>query len=111
MAVLANLPSVMSLTRLFVVSITSPAGNPQRPLRGGHHERRLRGAATRHQSPPRRPTCQAHLLGGRPVRALVPQVVGPLPPDRARGPLRPDTGSSHRPAHLARTSTKRFLGS
>src|SRR5262245_6778189 len=69
-----------------------PRGNASAAARGGHHEGRTRVPPTRHQSPSRRPPRQAHLLGAGPLRDLVAQVVGPLPPGRPRGPLRPDTG-------------------
>ena len=99
-----NTPATaLSLTGLLVASKMSPAGNHRRPHRGGHHERRLHGASSRHQSPSRRPARQAHLLDPRPVRGVVPQVVAPLPGGRPRGPLRPDAGQPPgRPAHPAR---------
>src|SRR5438067_7729277 len=85
-----------------VVSKTSPAGNRQRPLRGGHRERRTCGAPTRHPSPPRGPPRPVHLLGAGPLRGVVPQVVGPLPAGRPRGPLRPDPcAPPRRPTHPA----------
>jgi hypothetical protein len=67
------------LTRLPAVPQTSPAGNRQWPHRGGRHVRRTHDASARHQSPPRRPARQAHLLGLGPPRGLVPQVVRPAP--------------------------------
>src|SRR5438067_749329 len=96
MTAVTDLAAALSLTRPPVVSRTSPAGNRQRPHRGGHHERRTRGAPARHQSPPRRPDRQVHLLGPGPLRGLVPQVVGALPTVRPRGPLRPDAGAPPR---------------
>src|SRR3954466_11543689 len=98
------LPAVaVSPTWLPLVARTSPAGNRQRPHRGGHHERRTHGATARHQSPSRRPDRQANLLAPGPLRGLVPQVVAPLPGGRARGPLRPDPGPPPpRPAYPAR---------
>src|SRR5262249_38428173 len=102
LTVRSSLPAVPSLRALPTPSTTSPAGNRQRPLRGGHHDRRTHGAATAHQSPPRRPIRQVHLHGSGPRRGLVPQVVGPLPADRPRRPLRPHTGQPpRRPAALA----------
>jgi hypothetical protein len=62
-----------------------PAGNRQRPHRGGPHARRTLGASTRHQSAPRRPARQAPLHGAGPLRNLVPQVVGSLPGGWSRG--------------------------
>src|SRR5260370_41988907 len=56
-----HLRTAMNLTSLPVVSKTSSAGNPQLPHHEGHHARRTYGAATRHQSPPRRPVRPAHL--------------------------------------------------
>src|SRR5512135_842986 len=100
MVTLAHFPAARSLTRPPAVPKTSPAGNRQRPHRGGHPERRTRSASTRHQSPPRRPDRPAHLLGLGPLRRLVPPVVGPLLAGRPRGPVRPDASAPRRPAHL-----------
>jgi hypothetical protein len=83
---------------------TTPAGNRQRPPHGGSHDRRTRGSSSSHHPAPRRPTCQRHLRRRRPLRGLVPQVVGPLLAGRARGSLRPYAGQPpRRPAHVART--------
>src|SRR3954467_5411299 len=83
---------------------TTPAGNRQRPPRGGSHARRTRGASARRYPTPRRPPHQDHLHGPGPLRGLVPQVVAPLFAVRPRRPLRADPGQPpRRPAHLART--------
>jgi hypothetical protein len=82
---------------------TTPAGNRWRPLRGGSHARRTRGAPSRHYPTPRWPTRPSHLRRRRPLCCLVPQVVGPLPAVRPRGSVRPDAGQPpRRPAHPAR---------
>ena len=68
----------VSPTWLPLVARTSPAGNPQRPHRRGHQERRTHDATTRHQSSPRRPLRQGPRLDPGACRGLVPQGVAPL---------------------------------
>ena len=47
---------------------TTPAGNRQRPLCGGSHERRTDRSSSRHYPAPRRAHRQVHLRRRRPIR-------------------------------------------